>query len=720
MDRPNELMKLYTNRLVNMLMDKDNAEIINLMHQLQLIGSPSQSEVHSSVDLDVEKQTMIGIWEQKSDSENKTFVRSPKKYLDWNFWSNISQIEPKRAKKRIVLLGESVARGYFYDPIYNPSIELETILKRYLDAGSVEVLDLARTDLNMEQLLELLKSVPLVEPDALVIFSGNNWLPFDFWEKPNSEAYLEAAVRLKEAGISGLKAYFENEIKQKVKQLFRSASEIYEKLEIPVVFIVPEFNLSDWKDPCMSALWLLDGGNKEWIEGVEKALKLYAEGEWDQVIEIAKHLVSLDHGTCGTALYLLSKCYSHKGLDKKARYYAERARDSVIVYPKVNTPRVLSVIQKTMYEEATRYKNITLVDLPSIFSEFLKGALPGRELFMDYCHLTARGIKLTMQHTAAYLLPLLGYQKVVNDETFSNMNVIKDTYVEGEAHFLAAMHNAHWGQDYEIIFYHCHEAIKKAPEIAETMMLYLELQDKRVPVWMRKALEKIIKNISPSRQRYLMNNTSIFQDKLLFDAIKKALGEINSNVPEHYQLNWNKIHSVNDQNINLLDRYYSIRSISHPESNWNLESLADHVKRKGFYQAFTRTSSFCFIAEKNTSVTFHFTCRLLDSGDLHKKIRLQCNGIEMMNEVVHDVWTDFVLKIDESYINEGINELHVVWPNIEDKGQHYIEEAVRDLEFGLYPELLPVFGEIHQLTVTTQFKERGQLVEDAALIMLKG
>jgi hypothetical protein len=45
------------------------------------------------------------------------------------------------------LIGESVARGYLYDPQFTPAMALEAILQAQLGHNAVEVIDLARTDL---------------------------------------------------------------------------------------------------------------------------------------------------------------------------------------------------------------------------------------------------------------------------------------------------------------------------------------------------------------------------------------------------------------------------------------------------------------------------------------------------------------------------------------------------------------------------------------------
>src|ERR1044071_7780967 len=84
------------------------------------------------------------------------------------------------------------------------------------------------------------------------------------------------------------------------------------------------------------------------------------------------------------------------------------ARDAAVCWPFQCTPRCFSVIQQTIREGAAAH-GIHLVDLPREFTKHLGGAAADRRLFLDYCHLTLEGIRISMALTAETLLPLLKY-----------------------------------------------------------------------------------------------------------------------------------------------------------------------------------------------------------------------------------------------------------------------------------------------------------------------
>ena len=75
----------------------------------------------------------------------------------------------------------SLWRGdILYDPHFTPAQALQKIMDAACGPAKIEVVDLARTDLMHEQLQELIVQALHLEPDALVIFAGNNWFPLQW------------------------------------------------------------------------------------------------------------------------------------------------------------------------------------------------------------------------------------------------------------------------------------------------------------------------------------------------------------------------------------------------------------------------------------------------------------------------------------------------------------------------------------------------------------
>ena len=70
----------------------------------------------------------VGIWEPVSREGAVYYERSLRRSSEWWSWANVKRIMPKGEKKRVLFVGESAARGFFYDPAYTPAQVLEHML----------------------------------------------------------------------------------------------------------------------------------------------------------------------------------------------------------------------------------------------------------------------------------------------------------------------------------------------------------------------------------------------------------------------------------------------------------------------------------------------------------------------------------------------------------------------------------------------------------------
>src|SRR5690348_4884932 len=69
---------------------------------------------------------VVGIWRRQEEHGESVFVRDTT-IEDDMFWADVERIGPKRGR-RIVLLGESVARGAFSDPLFTCKSALDAYL----------------------------------------------------------------------------------------------------------------------------------------------------------------------------------------------------------------------------------------------------------------------------------------------------------------------------------------------------------------------------------------------------------------------------------------------------------------------------------------------------------------------------------------------------------------------------------------------------------------
>ena len=122
----------------------------------------------------------IGIWSPNNSSAKQLFIKTngtENRYPGSPYlWSDNQEILQKKTdKKRILLIGESIARGFVLDPVFTPAEVLKNLLFTSIEPDSLEVIDLACTGIGASDLLQLIRSSMQLKPDIVILMAGNNW-----------------------------------------------------------------------------------------------------------------------------------------------------------------------------------------------------------------------------------------------------------------------------------------------------------------------------------------------------------------------------------------------------------------------------------------------------------------------------------------------------------------------------------------------------------------
>ncbi|HEY6350079.1 MAG TPA: hypothetical protein VI636_11790 [Candidatus Angelobacter sp.] len=687
------MLKTFCNELARLATTEDGAKVLGLLRSTNLFEAPDEASqkataLGTNTSPGVTSSDEVGIWKRKERSNH--FVRRLDKFSEWSLWANIGKIGPKERKKRVILIGESVARGYLYEPQYTPAMVLEAILERQLGKSGAEVIDLARISLGME-VKKLAMSALLLDPDAVVIFSGNNWGP------AHSRCDLPyLATSLQQEGIPGLKRLMEQRFQQNITQLIEDIASRYQESGIPLVWIVPEFNLGDWRDPISNAPHLLNNGNRDWSVCRERVQMALQEGDIAAASVSARKMIEIDQGITPATFYLLAECSRRAGDMEAQRLHLESARDALRWDPNVKAPRPYSVTQTAMREQAAKYKN-EIVDLPLLFKEYLKGGLPDRRLFLDYCHLTAEGIQIAMAAAAAGVLRSLKRANVPW-RALANHGLEPTPRIKAEALFLAAVHNAHWYQSYELVHDHCVRALEFYPGIARVMACFIDLQTQCAPMLMSRAAEELTALQMPSINHYLLRVNNQNLDKLLLDAILASLKKIGIDATEGLEKRRRLEHSVTIAGRDLLDYYYC-SGFDRPQESM-LVTPDRSVRRQGHYRAHSAESSFFFIAEARCPVRLKLTCRLPHSAAFQEHVSIEVNRVYHNKILVGREWGTWDITLAGEAARDGINEIVICWPTPDFSGQQAIAMAASEMLQGQVPEFYSSFGEIHSFTVS--------------------
>lgn len=682
--RPPDSLKPLANRLAELLDSDDGTRALRLMQQIRetfALGESPRADAAPS-----HGGTGIGIWE--AEKGGASFMRSPSRMHEWHYWANFERVPQKSpGVARIAFLGESVARGYLYDPLFTPAIALGSLLDCAGTGAAPEILDFARTDLNIDDLAALARASLASKPDALVVFAGNNW-----GASSGSELFRDEIATLfrQGHGFPAVRRLVEILLRQKVDELLDVLEEIRRERGIPIVFVFPEFNLGDWRweGSRKYVPWLQSEDLARWYELVEGAESCGPERA-DEAIQMLQDAVELDGGNCAESLGLLGQLLLASGRVEEARTALERAKDSAAFASEFSVPRPYSVLRARVVESAPN-RGLRVVDLREVFRSADPTRLPDRRWFLDYCHISSEGIRVAMGAAARELAELLPSALVARKEAGPTGRPSPST--EATAHFLAAIHNASWGQGPEICRYHIARAIEIDPAISHPIGLYAVAQSRPTVNWLAREFPELIV-AAPSLERYLFSQSDFLKlgHYELVDAIVAELAKIQIDVRGEIHAN-RGLRPTSPSPTDLLDTLHSV-------SSWaDRHFHSGRAAGRGFYAASNRVSTFRFRAHSNRPCSIRATLRLPlgTSGP----VRVLFNGLPLTSVDGQSRWTSHEFEIPAERVRVGTNEVLVVWPIPSREILAVRSEIIQRIELGAKPDFFPTYGEIHRLSLS--------------------
>jgi hypothetical protein len=675
-------------RLAQLFDSEGGERILRLITQL----SASQEEVGPLTEAlkkpaNPPGKLRVGIWEAKDEPTGRSFVRVDTGER-WHFWANVQKIPPKGPRRRVVLIGESAAKGYLYHPRFTAAQALQQMMNAACGPAQIEVVDLARVNILHDQLQELITQALHLEPDALVIFAGNNWSPLGYAPE---EQLLEMASAFRATGSwRGVKESCESFLITYTREILCLLGEIVRERGIPVVFVLPEFNLADWITDCECPPLLSSEQTDAWLRARDEAEQLLKGDAWEKAECLGNRLIQLDEGATPVGFNVLAEVSRKRGDHQAARTFLELARDTVISWPGRQTPRCYSVIQQTIREEAPD-QGIHVVDLPREFAKHLGGEVVGLRLFLDYCHLTLEGIRISMALTAETLLPLLKYP-VKSCKELAQIDMKVGANVCAGAHFLAAVYNGNWGQRMDVVRHHIRRALEFDRSIAKIMQLFLDFHIKRVPASLCRSFEQLWESPHVPAIIVLYNDQGgNFLNPSLVNAMVDELEEVGIPARSDIERLLIQQHGVENRAVNLVDALYSTGSYS--------RFLMD--RRPEFYKATTRTTTFPLVCDKPEPLNFSITTKVLNVS-ANQTISLRLNGTLVAEIAATGRWATTTCCAPAGLVHPGINQVEIDWPMPVWSDEKQKERVADCLEAGEMVEITPLFGLIHTFRVSTE------------------
>jgi hypothetical protein len=636
----------------------------------------------------------IGIWEPKVEDGELWFVR-PQEPDPRDLWADVERIGPKRDKLRVVLIGESVARGFLIDPYFNVATALQTLLNSSKSGPDVEVVDLARHGLMFELLERLLSSSLALKPDAYVIFAGNNW------HVPQMQLlnFEKVATLLIQAGKwAPVKAYVEQFVRQQVQGFVERVGKLSAQHRIPVIFIIPDFNLTDWvledrQDPLFTSELI-----QRRLDLISRAEDALATNDLEQATVLADQLIELEDGSYAAGVEILAKCELSRGNFCKARQLKRTARDSILVYHTARLPICFSFTQEVLREHGPKH-GITIVDLPHRFAEYSPEALTDRRFFFNHVHMTLEGIRLAAASAVEKLLPLLGKK----ERSWSELNQFEfDVEPRGlaMAHFSAARQYGVFGQGEELIRFHCSEALRHDPKIAEVMEAFLEwhIRQNRTPYV--KKFEDVLGRKGHFLFKFPRDPFRGAADPLhptLIRAMTRALIGTVPGIEDRVDHMLKQELGVTSAGIDLLRGVSTELTRAPLESLWQQES--------GYFRSFHQQSYFYVVCDLPRPLQLRLVSRILNAETATKPVEILVNGVSATNFQTSTNWHTWEGTIPAELLNSGINSIVLSWPMSRQTKTERVAEVLKSMESAIvwddFKEIYTVYGEIHEFRATT-------------------
>ena len=629
----------------------------------------------------------IGIWRPSVEGETVWFLREESALTnDW--WARTEKLLPKASllPLRVVLLGESTAAGWFYAPEITPARILEAQLRAARGPRSFEVLDLTMVNLQPGALLELMGASLQLTPDVIVVFAGNNWptrlRSGDGLSPPDARAL---ALAYREEGMRGLVSFADRRSRETAFHVAETVARMSDASGVPVVVVVPEANLGDWQRD-RPVPWLPGDGASEWHRSHRDACRHLSSGDGAALCASALRMQELDSEVSSASFRLLARGLEMRGEIDRAREAYLRALDLRSWDNVPSTPSATTSVREAL--RATAGQGARVVDLPRVFRLHSGSRIPGRELFLDYCHLTLEGMKVAMAAVGAEVLKLTDPNAA---EDWRNLMALPGfdapmAAIDGTAKMLSALYNAHYGSGYDphagrqtdgergVVRHWLREAEKAWPQARELMSVY--------------ASTRFGGPLTTHHQRWLHLLGRLQREASMNAGLDPEVVEI---LAEHLGLG--------APSFDFVER--GVVDLSQPGFHWSVSDRHQEEPRSPrslFYRARWPRSHFCLPASGTRGIALDVTARLPKiASEREREAELLVNGKTVARLSLGTSWSRCTVAVAAGDLRPGFNQLTVAWPSLPPEGDEALAEVGRRLEQGIEADLHPRFGEIYAL-----------------------
>lgn len=603
-------------------------------------------------------------------------------------WADVEHVPAAGGATRVVLLGESAARGWPYDPALNCA----TALQRQLDlTGYYQCVDLAKVRASGADLVRLASRLPALRPEVVVAFAGNNIAAPPSQEQLRAETLDDPRVRgalvdaVRRRGYPGLREVLAAAAQDRCRRLLDQLRRLQCEHGARIVLVIPEFNLLGWTpEPGVEVPALPAATLVAWYALLADARRAEADQRWSELAALADKLGQLDEGTSPISGQLAAVAALALGEDAAARAALERSRDAACGLLLSCTPRPTRAVQDLMARHAAEH-GWPCVDLRTVLAEPRRPLLPDRRLFHDYCHLSDAGIELAMAAVANVVLgrPTGSTARRSGPESGprSQPGPGAPAPLRAFAHAHSAVHLAYLGQPAAVVGEHLAAALAADPGLAVPLAALRDLLAAPQPRWAHPATRALAAVAQIGTFLTALAQTGGLPAGLwtLRECLGQALGpEVTGDCTGRADL------------------------LAGPHCDG--QPLPNYTPARRHHQATAQVSTLHFALDTARPATLRLTYRMADTPAGAAQVLV--NGVALAALPVRPRWTDVTLQIPAALTRPGVNRVQLRWPvpapaSRETGATGRRENDAAALARGQFPYVLPIFGELFTALLIT-------------------
>jgi hypothetical protein len=644
-------------RLAVLLSDQHGAEILAEMQKAGALAKGPSRGADRSRPANPAETAKVGIWQLVSEASGVALRADADLSTEASRWAAVRHVPGPGDARRVVLLGESAARGFLLDPDYAPA----TVLQRSLDAdapGGYQCVDLACTGADLRTLSEISDALPTLRADTIVLYAGNNWMLPRY-----TAAHLSALGRAwGRGGRKALRAEFWSrvvrpEVERFLARLLRAAAAGRSEL----VIVVPEFNLLGWHPAEATSVPRLPAPSlAAWCAALDRCGTAAGDGRWHDAQDAAVHAMQLDGGTSPASLHVAGLAAMKLGDHKLARHWLELSRDVAHGTLLSNTPGVTTEIQECLIAFCESH-DLACIDLRATLASSDGTELPDPSYFLDYCHLSASGIDMLVDRLHEVIDRRLPAEPACGPTAPS--------VPRAQSHLLAACHAAYCDQPQPAIRRQLELALSADPGIRTTMHRLLDLLEGAGPAWAQPATEGL--RASAQLARYLDSLLTRSVEGLGLWSLRDELGRI-----------LGRVAGQSPADLIAGTSTGGVRQVFRPPN---------HTPGRAYHQATTGRTRIGLSRSSVAGGAIDITARTPSTAPA--VVRL--NGADLGQAALGATWTTVRIEVPSDAIRPGVNWLEIDWPvpDLDVVALDALDESA--LGCGRFPAVMPVFGDLY-------------------------